>query len=102
MTVVECKCGCGQQVTGARRFIDKEHQIEWMLAGGGRELNARQSLEAKRSGGQTAGHRAAASGRLAEAGQMGALRSQEIAREVRQRLAAEDGRGGGQRRLPPR
>lgn len=81
-----CKCGCGEPVKGRRVFVDKEHQLRWMLAGGAREMNALQPIEAKQAGGQTAGTYSRDSGRLAEAGLKGAQRSHEIAEEFRDRL----------------
>jgi len=64
-------------------FVDKEHQLAWMHAGGAAELNALQPLEAKRLGGSVAGRQAARSGRLTEAGLKGAQRSREIAAKFR-------------------
>lgn len=61
-----CKCGCGQLVKGRRVFVNKEHQLEWMAAGGARELNALQPIDAKVQGGQTAGNLLANSGHLDE------------------------------------
>lgn len=74
-----CKCGCGETVTGRRVFVNKEHQLRWMMDGGAREIGALQPLEAKRDGGRTAGRDAAESGRLAEAGLKGAERARQIA-----------------------
>jgi hypothetical protein len=83
--VGDCKCGCGTPVTGRRVFLNKEHQLEWMLAGGAREMNALQPVEAKQLGGSLAGAEAAHSGRLAEASRKGAARSREIAENLRSR-----------------
>lgn len=83
-----CKCGCGKDVVPPRRYVSKEHQIEHMLAGEAKRLNQQQPVEAKKRGGSVAGTRAAKSGRLASAGQKGALRAREIAAEVRQRRSA--------------
>ena len=80
-----CKCGCGATVKSGRTFVDKEHQLEWMLAGGARDLNALLPPEARVRGGLVAGHEAQASGRLAEAGRQGGARSREIAERFRAR-----------------
>jgi hypothetical protein len=29
-----CRCGCGDPVKGRRVFVNKEHQLAWMLRGG--------------------------------------------------------------------
>jgi general stress protein YciG len=79
----ECRCGCGQTVTGRRVFVDKEHQLDWMRAGGARELNALQPVEAKALGGSITGREAHRSGRLAEAAKKGGQRSREIAERHR-------------------
>ena len=50
-----------------------------MEAGGAKELNARQSVEAKARGGRTTGTQAAQSGRLAVMSKKGAARNREIA-----------------------
>ena len=81
----DCRCGCGLPVKGRRVFVNKEHQLDWMVAGGARQMNELQPLEAKQLGGSVAGSEAAASGRLAEAGEKGAARSREIAAEFRKR-----------------
>jgi hypothetical protein len=73
-----CKCGCGTPVPRRRVFLDKEHQLAWMDAGGAAQLNALQPVEAKKRGGRTAGTDAVLSGRLTEAG----LRGAETARVV--------------------
>lgn len=70
---------------------NKEHQLEWMLAGGAREIGAMQPIEAKQLGGSVAGRMAQESGRLAQAGQLGARRAQEISLEYRRRRGATDG-----------
>lgn len=62
-----CRCGCGLSVKRRRVFVNKEHQLEWMIAGGAREMNALLSLEAKAKGGSISGKQAALSGRLHEA-----------------------------------
>lgn len=64
---MKCKCGCGQDVRRGRVFVDKEHQLTWMHAGGAREIAALQPIEDKQRGGRIAGERAAQSGRLADA-----------------------------------
>ncbi len=73
-----CKCGCGQQVKGKRVFVNKEHQLAWMFAGGAKEMNALQPLDAKQQGGRTTGQEAALSGRLKQAGLKGAAVSRAI------------------------
>jgi hypothetical protein len=86
---MKCGCGCGQVVRVGRKFVDKEHQLEWMAAGGARELNSWLSTETRRAGGRTAGAAQAASGALAKAGLKGAQRSREIAAQWRQRRGRE-------------
>jgi hypothetical protein len=66
-------------------FVNKEHQIEWLLNGGAKELNALQPLEAKVKGGEIAGQQAADSGRLAEAAQKGGAKAHDIAVRYRAR-----------------
>lgn len=85
---MECRCGCETVVKGRRVFVNKEHQLDWMLAGGAREMNALQPVEAKQLGGAVAGREAVTSGRLAEAGEKGAVRSREIADEFRARRSS--------------
>ncbi len=80
-----CKCGCGTSVRGRRTFVNKEHQLAWMMAGGAREMNALLPDEVRERGGHTAGVQAAASGRLQEASEKGAARSREIALAFRRR-----------------
>lgn len=82
---VKCKCGCGQDVRRGRVFVDKEHQLTWMHAGGAREIAALQPLEDKQRGGRVAGEQALKSGRLIEAAAKGGARSREIAASVRAR-----------------
>ncbi len=82
---MECKCGCGSQVKRGRKFVDKEHQLDWMVSGGARELNALLPLEARQAGGRTAGHLLAEDGRLAEHGLLGAERAREISEAHRAR-----------------
>jgi len=60
-----------------------EHQLEWMIAGGAREMNALQPIEAKEKGGSVAGKQAAETGRLREASLKGAARLREIAARYR-------------------
>jgi hypothetical protein len=91
-----CKCGCGSAVKHGRAFVDKEHQLAWMNAGGAREMNALQPLDAKIKGGSVAGREASASGRLREASLQGAARSREIAERYRaQRRAPAPNKGAG-------
>ena len=68
-----------------RVFVDKEHQLSWMLAGGARELNALLPEKARVLGGQIAGREAASSGRLLDAAKKGGARSREIADDFRRR-----------------
>lgn len=82
-----CKCGCGAVVPGSRVFVNIEHQLEWMAAGGARDMNARQSPAAKARGGQTAGRLAAKSGALQSAAAAGAQKIREVAEAVRARRA---------------
>lgn len=82
-----CKCGCGESVSGRRVFVNKEHQLAWMHAGGARELNSLLPLEVRQQGGQTVGRRLHDSGQLQEAANKGGARSREIAAEVRSRIA---------------
>jgi len=58
-----------------------------MVAGGASEMNKLQPIEAKQLGGRIIGKQAAESGRLAEAGKIGAARSREIAEDFRNRQA---------------
>jgi len=78
-----CKCGCGSPVKRGRAFVDKVHQLAWMDAGGARQMNALQPLEAKIKGGSVAGQEANESGRLRQASLRGAARSREIAERYR-------------------
>lgn len=82
---MDCKCGCGAPVKRGRRFVSKEHQLDWMKAGGAREIGALQPTEARMLGGQIAGQAQADSGALAAAGLRGAERSRVIAEEWRRR-----------------
>jgi hypothetical protein len=79
----ECKCGCGQSVLRNRVFVDKQHQLHWLNAGGAAELNAMQPIEVKVRGGQTSGAAALKSGRLTEASRQGAAKVRDIAAELR-------------------
>lgn len=87
-----CRCGCGQPVKGKRVFVNKEHQLAWMLNGGASQMNALQPIEAKARGGEIAGEQAALNGRLAEAGKKGAERSREIAEAFRAKISANGSR----------
>jgi len=84
---MECRCGCGQAAVPKTKkaFVDKEHQLEWMVAGGARELNALLPDEVRQRGGAVAGRAVAQSGQLAEAGRKGAARAAEIAAAWRAR-----------------
>ncbi len=83
--LVACKCGCGQTVKRGRKFVDKEHQLAWMHAGGASEMNAQLPHEVRVRGGQTAGIQARENGRLYEAAIVGGARSREIARAFHER-----------------
>lgn len=86
-----CKCGCGEPVKGSRIFVNKEHQLTWMNAGGAREINALLPREVRVRSGEKMGHIAAESGRLLEAAQKGGAKSREIAERLRaKREAMED------------
>lgn len=89
-----CRCGCGQPVKGRRVFVNKEHQLAWMHAGGAREIGALEPYAARVKGGETAGQRAARSGRLSDAGVKGAERSREIAEQFRRGLLSGAGKPG--------
>jgi len=65
--------------------VDKEHQLDWMLAGGARDIGAMQPPDARAEGGRTAGRQRAMSGDLLEAGRKGAERARAIAEEWRAR-----------------
>ena len=78
-----CKCGCGAAVGKRRVFLNKEHQLAWMHAGGAREMNSLLPDEVRQRGGHTAGSRLASSGRLLEFSKKGGARSREIADIVR-------------------
>lgn len=80
---MDCKCGCGQRVKAGRVFVNQGHQLDWMQAGGAREIGALQPTEAKAKAGRTSGRLAAESGALAERGQLGARRAHELAEEWR-------------------
>jgi hypothetical protein len=78
-------------VKRGRIFVNKEHQLDWMLNGDASKMNALQPLEAKIKGGTVSGTAAAESGRLKEAGELEAQRSREIAQHFREqrRVAGE-------------
>jgi len=44
MTTTSCRCGCGEEVHGRRVFVNKQHQLRWMVGGGASEPNDRQPL----------------------------------------------------------
>jgi hypothetical protein len=91
-------------------FVDREHQLDWMSAGGAREMNARTPLEARRRGGQTqaaqidpearrrgglsAGRQAAESGRIQMA-ELAAQRAAEANRADGKRTRARRGMTDG-------
>ena len=86
--MVTCRCGCGEPVKRGRVFLNKEHQLDWMVRGGARQLNALLPLEARVKGGEIAGQHAASSGRLLEAAYKGGAISHQIAEEFRARRDA--------------
>ena len=81
--MVLCKCGCGESVKGNRVFVNKEHQLTWMNAGGAGVLNALLPREVRVRSSKKAGRIAADSGRLLEAAQKGGAKSHEIAERMR-------------------
>jgi hypothetical protein len=81
----DCKCGCGQQVSGKRVFVNKEHQLTWMAKGGAKELCSLQPLEAKIRGGAAAGRQTVLSGRQPDMARKAAEKSREIAEQFRQK-----------------
>ena len=85
MKISACKCGCGEAVRGKRVFVNKDHQLRWMVSGGAKELNAMMPDEARAEGGRVAGTMAAQSGRLCVAAAKGGERSREIAEAFRSR-----------------
>ncbi len=81
----ECRCGCGLGVRGKRVFVNKEHQLEWMLNGGAREMNALLPDEARALGGHVSGKIAVATGRQKKMAAAGAKRSRELAETFKAR-----------------
>lgn len=84
-----CKCGCGELTKGRRVFVNKEHQLTWMHAGGAREMNALLPLEVRQRGGHTAGTLHVSSGVQAKAAKKGGARAKEIAAAVRARRSSQ-------------
>lgn len=82
--MIKCRCGFGAVVRKGRVFLNKEHQIRWLNAGGAAELNALLPAEVRVRGGRTAGVADLESGRLAKASKLGAAKVQAIARRVRE------------------
>lgn len=78
-----CKCGCGESVKAGRVFVNKEHQLTWMNAGGATEINALLPREVRVRSGKKMGRIAADSGRLLAAAQKGGAKSHEIAAQMR-------------------
>jgi hypothetical protein len=78
-----CKCGCGEEVSPSRKYVDNEHKIRHMQRGAALEMNRKQSQEGKRRGGSASGRKAAESGRLAAAGLRGAAKAKLAAEAVR-------------------
>lgn len=86
-----CKCGCGEPIAARRVFVNKVHQLQWMAAGGARELNAMLPDEVRVRGGQTVGRRLHASGQLKRSAEKGGARSREIAAELQRTRTSPDG-----------
>lgn len=85
-----CKCGCGEQIKGKRVFVNKEHQLAWMQAGGASELNAMLPDEVRVRGGKTAGRMSVESGHLDEARPLSVIKVREITEEVRKKLSTQE------------
>jgi hypothetical protein len=81
--VTTCKCGCGEPIKRGRTFVNREHQLDWMFAGGASQMNAMQPIEGKIRGGATSGQQAVESGRLLEAAKKGGKQAREFAAEYR-------------------
>lgn len=79
----KCKCGCDLAVRKGRVFVNKEHQLNWLNAGGASELNALLPDEVRVRGGHTAGAAALKSGQLSKASQLGAAKVRAIAQQMR-------------------
>jgi len=84
-----CKCGCGEPVKRGRTFVNREHQLDWMYAGGASQMNAMQPIEGKIRGGATSGQQAAAAGRIQEVGVRAAQEAREFAARYRAKRGAE-------------
>jgi hypothetical protein len=67
-----CKCGCGEVVQRRRKFVNKEHQLDWMIRGGASELA------------RVSGKQAHESGRLYQAALKGGATAKAIAEKRRQ------------------
>lgn len=67
-----CRCGCGATARTPKGFYNKEHHLTWMRNGGAREVNACLPREVRVRGGKTAGRKLVESGKLAQAGLLGA------------------------------
>jgi hypothetical protein len=85
-----CKCGCGEQIKGNRVFVNKEHQLAWLNAGGARELNAMLPEEVRVRGGKTAGRISVESGHLHEARPLSVIRVREITAKFRKNLKTSE------------
>lgn len=83
LTTVTCRSGCGGPVRKGRSFVNKKHQLNWMLRGGAREMNSLLPDEPRVKGGTVAGQQAAASARLVDAAQKGGAASRKIGERVR-------------------
>lgn len=70
---------------GKRVFVNKDHQLAWMYAGGAREMNALLPDSVRQRGGHTTGVMLRDSGELRRAGLKGAAKSREIAADFRRR-----------------
>ncbi len=69
--------------------MNREHQLDWMFAGGASQMNAMQPIAAKIKGGATSGQQAAESGRLTEAAQRAGEQARKFAAEYRTRRGLE-------------
>lgn len=88
-----CKCGCGELIRGKRVFVNKEHQLAWLHAGGARELNAMLPDEVRIRGGKTAGRISADTGHLDEVRHLSVARTHEITEQFRKKLVSSDESG---------
>jgi hypothetical protein len=69
-------------------FVNKEYQLDWMVAVGARERGALEPAEARSRGGARSGAQVRDSGMLLQVSAKGGLRSREIARRMRRLRSA--------------